>query len=287
MLAVFKREFKSSFMNMTAPVFLALILVFAGIFSMSLNLLQGYASFEYVLSNLEIVLLLLIPVLAMRSFSEEKKNRTDQLLYSLPISTTSVVLGKYLAMLSVLGISCLAMALIPIVLSLYGTVYFAGTYSALLGFFLLGAALTAICMFLSSLTESQLIAAVSGFGTMLLLYLMSALSSLLPSDAKGSLLCFVALSALLAFIVYTVTKNIIITLGAAILGVGTTLIFYSVTPASFEGLFPKLLGYLAVFDRLSSFIYGIFDLSAVVYFLSVSVFFVFLSVQSMEKRRWS
>ncbi len=287
MLAVFKREFRSSFMNMTAPVFLALILVFAGIFSMSLNLLQGYASFEYVLSNLEIVLLLLIPVLAMRSFSEEKKNRTDQLLYSLPISTTSVVLGKYLAMLSVLGISCLAMALIPIVLSLYGTVYFAGTYSALLGFFLLGAALTAICMFLSSLTESQIIAAVSGFGTMLLLYLMSALSTLLPSDAKGSLLCFVALAAMLAFIVYTVTKNIIITLGAAILGVGTTLIFYSVTPASFEGLFPKLLSYLAVFDRLSSFIYGIFDLSSVVYFLSVSVFFVFLSVQSIEKRRWS
>ena len=173
MSAVFKRELRSYFNSMTGWIFLAVIFVFTGVFTTAINLLSQSASFEYVLSQITIVFMLIVPILAMRSIAEERRSRTDQLLYSL-------------SMVAVLFISCVAMGFVPVLLSLYGNVRYASCYAALLGFFLLGSALIAICMFMSSLTESQIIAAVTGFGVVLALYLMNGLSSLIPTSALGS-----------------------------------------------------------------------------------------------------
>ena len=270
MSAVFKRELRSYFNSMTGWIFLAVIFVFTGVFTTAINLLSQSASFEYVLSQITIVFMLIVPILAMRSIAEERRSRTDQLLYSLPLRAVDIVLGKYLSMVAVLFISCVAMGFVPVLLSLYGIVRYASCYAALLGFFLLGSALIAICMFMSSLTESQIIAAVTGFGVVLALYLMNGLSSLIPTSALGSFVSFLIVGVI----------------GAGIVIIPTC-IFYIAKKDAFAGLFPKLVSYLAVFDRFDTFVSGIFDMTAVVYYLSIIVFFVFLTVQSLEKRRWS
>ncbi|MBO7377175.1 MAG: ABC-2 transporter permease [Clostridia bacterium] len=285
--AIFKREFRAYFTNMTGYVFLGVIFLFSGIFTMAVNLLSGYASFEYTLSNMSFVLMIIIPVLTMRSMAEDRRQRTDQLLYSLPLRATSVVIGKYLALISVFAIAVLGMAFVPVILSLFGSVPFASTYSALFGFLLLGCALIAVCMFLSSLTESQIIAAVIGIGAMLAFYLMNGLSSLIPSDRATSFVCFLVLCAAAGLVIGLLTKNVWIGAAAGAVTAVPTVIIYLIKGDSFAGLFPKLLGFLAVFDRFDSFVNGIFDVSAIVYYLSITVFFVFLSVQSIEKRRWS
>ncbi|MFA6947881.1 MAG: ABC transporter permease [Eubacteriales bacterium] len=285
--AVYKKEFKAYFSNMTGYVFIAFILLFAGIFVSMTNLRGGYPNFEYSLGTISFTFLFVVPILTMRVLAEEKRSRTDQLLYSLPISVPQIIMGKYLAMLTVFAIPCGVMLLYPIILSFYGTVAVLTAYSAIFGFFMLGAALIAIGMFMSSLTESQIISAVLSFGALLLIYLMSNLSSLIPSTAAASYISFAVLVLALALIVYVMTKNYWAAFSvAAALEIALSVVYFTRT-AMFEGAVGKLLSSLALYGRLDNFIYGIFDITSVIYYLTVIVIFVFFSIQSVEKRRWS
>ncbi|MEE0969318.1 MAG: ABC transporter permease [Clostridia bacterium] len=287
MIAVFKKEFKSFFTGVIGCLFIAFLLCFTGIYITSINLRGGYASFEYVLSNIIIVFLLIVPLLTMRSFAEEKHSRTDQLLYSLPVSVWEVVMGKYLAMLAVFAIPVGIMALYPIILSAFGYMAYESAYLALFGFFMLGAALIALCMFMSSLTESQVISAVIGFGALLLMYMMQGLSTLIPSSSAGSLVCFCVTALVISLVVYLFTKNYYVSIACFVLLCGITVVFYLIKPDVFAGLFASVLSYLAVFDRFVALTGGIFDIGAIIYLITFAVFFVYLTVQSVEKRRWS
>lgn len=287
MIAIFKREFKSYFINMSGYVFIGVLWLFSGIFATALNLIGQYASYEYALSNLVIVLMLIVPILTMRSMSEDRRAKTDMLLYSLPVSSTEVVLGKYFAMLAVWGVACIGMGFTPIIIGMYGEVNFASAYGALLGFFLLGAALIAVCTFVSSLTENQLIAAISGIASSLGLYLLGSLVGMIPASAIASFIGFVALAVVLMAIVYLLTRNYVITSIVGCVTVIPLAVAYIINSEVFASLFPKTLEYLALFDRFYSFLGGIFDVGAIVYYLSFAVFFIFLTVQSFDKRRWS
>ena len=164
---------------------------------------------------------------------------------------------------------------------------YASSYGAILGLFLLGSALIAICTFISSLTESQIISAVLGFGVLLVLYLMSGFAAIIPNTALASFICLTLTSALLALLVYYLTKNFNVAVIVAAVCVIPLCAVYMIKASLFSGLFPAILSYLAVFDRFYTFAYGIFDVTAIVYYLSVIVFFLFLTVQVMEKKRWS
>ena len=287
MIAIFKREFRSYFINMSGYVFIGILWLFSGIFATALNLIGQYASYEYALSNLVTVLMLIVPILTMRSMAEDRRAKTDMLLYSLPVSSAEVILGKYLAMIAVWGVACLGMGVTPIILGMYGAVNFASAYGALLGFFLLGAALIAVCTFVSSLTENQLIAAILGIASSLGLYLLGSLVGMIPASAIASLIGFAALAVILAAVVYILTRNYIVT---AIVGCVTLIplvVAYVINAEAFASLFPKMLEYLALFDRFYSFLGGIFDVGAIVYYISFAIFFIFLTVQSFDKRRWS
>lgn len=287
MVAVFKREFKSYFINMSGYVFIGVLWLFSGIFSTALNFIGQYAAYEYALSNLVTVLMLIVPILTMRSMSEDRRAKTDMLLYSLPVSSAEVVLGKYFAMLAVWGVACIGMGATPIIIGMYGAVNFASAYGALLGFFLLGSALIAVCTFVSSLTENQLIAAISGIASSLGLYLLGSLVGMIPASAIASLIGFAVLAVLLAAIVYLLTRSYVIT---SIVGCVTLIplaVAYIINSEAFASLFPKTLEYLALFDRFYNFLGGIFDVGAIIYYMSFAVFFIFLTVQSFDKRRWS
>ncbi len=287
MLAIFKREFKSYFTGVVGSIFIAFLLCCTGFFVYMINLTGGYSSFEQTLTNIIFIFLLAVPLLTMRSFAEERHAKTDQLLYSLPLSVSEIVLGKYFAMLAVLLIPCLIMVLIPILLSAFGYMAYKSAYLALFAFFILGAALIALCMFMSSLTESQVLAAILGFGALLFMYLMSVIASAIPQSAYVSLICFIALALVLGIITYAMTKNL--ALSGGIFGILTAalIVLYLIKPALFTGLFGSLLTYLAVFDRFVKLTIGVFDITAIIYLISFAAFFVYLTVQSVEKRRWS
>ncbi len=232
MKAIFQREFKSYFTSVTGYAFAAFLLLFIGIYTMSVCLVAYYPNYEYVLGNTAFIFLLIVPIITMKTFAEERKQKTDQLLYALPIGMTKIVFGKYLALLAVFAVPMIPTAIYPLILKMYGSVSLRVTFAAFVGFFLLGAALLSVGMFISSLTESQPLAAGISFLVILINFFGSSLATYMPIGGN-------------------------------------------------------LLSSLSLFDRLDNFIYGILDMGDVVFYLSTVAFFVFLTVQSLEKRRWS
>lgn len=286
MRAVFRRELQSYYRSLTGYIFAAFSLLFAGIYTMAINLKGGYANFEFVLNNMAFVFLIVIPILTMRVLAEEKRQKTDQLLYALPLGMGSVVMGKYLAMLPVIAAPVCAMAFYPLILGTFGSVGYLTCYGSLFAFFLLGAALAAIGMFISSLTENQAASAGLCFAAMLLIFFMADLSGFIPDSASASYIALALAVLLVALIFRVLTKNPVFSGGAALLGEAGLLLWYRLSPDGFAGLFPKIMEALSPFERFATFINGTFDLTAVIYFLSVIGVFLFLTVQSMEKRRW-
>ena len=287
MLAIFKREFKSYFTGMTGFLFSAILLAFMGIFVAYIHLLNGFASFEYSLQSALTVYLLVIPILTMRSLPEDKKSKTDRLLYSLPLPMNKIILGKYFAMLAVLALPLLVVSVYPIILSAFGTVNFAAAYGSLFTFFLLGAALIALCLFLSSLADGQVMAAILGFGSLLFLYLAKTIATMLPAAPAISLACFIVLEIIMAVIGYHLTQNIAVAcaIGGAL--IVPTVIIFAIKSSLFDGLFPQILTKLALFDRFSNFSNGLFDLSAIALYLSFVILFVVLTILTAEKKRWN
>lgn len=287
MSAIYKRELRGYFTGMTGYIFIALMLAVTGVYTTFYNFMSMSPSFEYALYGTTFVFLIIVPLLTMRSFAEERQSKTDQLLYSLPMKLSRVVIGKYLAMLTVYAVPLCIMCLYPLILSMFGPVTFSGAYGTILAYFLLGAALIAIGMFMSTLTESQAISAVISFGALLAVYLMSDLAALVPDSSSGSALAFAIAVLVLSAIVYFLTKNVWATVLTAAVGLSAVLSLYLWNPAIYESSFSSMLNSLSVFNRFTPFMLGVFDISALVYFASVAVVFVFFSIQSLEKRRWS
>ena len=288
MLAIYKRELKSYFQSMTGCVFIAFLLVFTGIYFMAYNLTAGYPYFSYTLSGSLIVFIVGIPLITMRSFSEERKNKTDQLLLTAPVSLGKVVMGKYLAMATVIAIPNVIFCLYPLIIKSQGTAYLEVDYISIAVFFLLGCVYAAIGMFLSSLTESQIIAFISTFGILLVLYLWDGLLSMLPSSAAGGLAGVLILLTIAVFYIWRMTENIVLSGAVEIAGAAVSIVLYFVKQSLYEKLLTDVLGKLAlanVFTDISN--NSIVDVTGIVLYLSVIAVFVFLTVQAIQKRRWS
>lgn len=288
MLAIYKRELKSYFHSMTGCVFIAFLVMFTGIYFMAYNLNAGYPYFSYTLSGSLIVFLVGIPLLTMRSFSEERKTKTDQLLLTAPLSLTKVVLGKYFAMVTVLAVPNVIFCLFPLLIKLQGTAYLLVDYSSIAVFFLLGCVYLAIGMFMSSLTESQIIAFISTFGILLLLYLWDGILSFLPSSAFSGMIGILLILTLIVVYIYHMTKNWMLAAGIEAVGSAAALIVYFVKSSLYENLLTKLLGRLVladVFMNISSS--NIVDVSGLLLYVSILIIFVFLTIQTIQKRRWS
>ena len=287
MIAVFRRETGSYFKGVLGYLLGAFLLIFVGIYTMVYNL-SGYCNrFEYVLNGICFIYLIAVPIISMRAMAEEKRSRTDQLLYALPLRMSDVVIGKYLGMVCVLLLPTAVIALYPVILSQWGTISYANAYGALLAFFLLGACLLSIGLFISSMTESQVASAVITLIAMLLLYFMTSLSNYVSTDSKASLIALSVIAVLLSLVLQALAKNAIISFGFCVAAVGGLLLWYSVNASAFAGLFPSIMQAISVFDRFDTFVDGVFDVTAIVYYLSIIAVFLFLTVQAMEKRRWS
>lgn len=288
MKAIYKRELDSYFHSMIGYVFIAFFLAFTGIYFMAYNLTYGYPVFSYVLSSLVFILMLAIPVLTMKSFSEDRKSKTDQLLLTAPISLGQIVMGKYLAMVTVFLIPNIIFCLFPLVIKMQGNAYFLMDYSGIFIFFLLGCVFISIGMFLSSLTESQIIAAISSIGVLLILYLWNGLIGFLPSSALLNLFIIIICLTLVCALVWHITRNYILAGILELIALAACIIPYIIKSSLFENLLADFLGRLNLTSPLSDVVSNqLFDTSGVVLYLSIIGLFIFLTMQSIQKRRWS
>ena len=287
MTAVLKHELRNYFHTLTAYVFGAFLLAFIGLGATLYNLQAAVSNFEFVLSFGSLVFVVIVPILTMRVIAEEKKQRTDQLLYSLPITTTEVVLGKYLALLVVYLIPLAVVSVYPLIFARYGDVYLLTSYGSIFAFFVLGAALIALGVFISSLTDNQGFAAGIGIAVILLNYYSASLSEYVSSTPAGALIAAFALVIVLGVVIRHLTKNEHLAYGFYFLAGGAVLILYLADPEAFSGLLPSVMKTLSLFERFYVFVIGGFDLTAIVYFVTFAAFFLFLSVQSLEKRRYN
>lgn len=290
MIAIFKREVRSSFHGMIGYVLTAFMLVATAIYFIALNLGYGLTDFGYyTLYSTVFVLLLYIPVLTMRCFAEERRTRTDQLLLTSPVSVWGIVLGKFLALCVIFALPCLVDAVMILVLAALGAsgIATAANFAALLCYFLMGCAAIAIGVFLSSLTENQIIAAVAGFSALLLAYLMPSLRSMFNAGSAVALAVFTGIAGAASLAAGLRTRSFVLgCLTFAALCLGLTGLFL-LRSAWLTEAFSAVLSALCLFTPFEDFVNNSFSIPAVVYYLTVTAVFLFFTAQDIEKRRWN
>lgn len=287
MLAVYKKELRSYLTSMVGYVFIAFVLLILGIYFTAYNLQYASPDFGATLSSVTFLFLVITPILTMRILAEEKKNRTDQLLLTAPVSEWKVILGKYLSMVTIYAIPVVISAFYPLIMGRYGVISYPMAYVAVIGFFFLGCAQIAVGLFLSSVTESQVIAAVLTFGILFCSYMMDGIESFFSDTAISSMVAFLIIAVVVGIVVYQLTKNIIFSScvgGVLVIGIAAV---YFIKPTVFTGLIQKFLNLFAIANHFDNFVGGIFDVTGIIYMVSVVCIFVFLTVQCIQKRRWS
>lgn len=287
MTAVYKRELRSYLTSMVGYLFIFFILVLTGIYFSAYQLTASYPKFEYTLNAVTFAFLIGVPILTMRVLAEERKQKTDQLLLTAPISVGNIVIGKYLALITIYAIPMLVICTYPLIMSKFGTVSFASAYTAILGFFLLGCANIAIGVFMSALTENQVIAAVLTFVLLFAFYMMNGISSFFSQTSMSTCVTFGLLILAAAIIIYTMIKNVLISAVIGAAGEIVLVILYMVKSSIFQGGIQKVLEVFNLSGHFENFTSEIFDIKGIIYFLSVIAVCLFLTAQSILKRRWN
>ena len=287
MLAIYKRELKSYLTSMVGYLFMFFVLLIAGIYFSAYQLSAAYPKFEYTLNAMTFVFLIAVPILTMRVLAEERKQKTDQLLLTSPVSVSGIVMGKYLALVTIYAIPVVILATYPLIMSKFGTVEFGSAYTALLGFFLLGSANIAIGVFFSAITESQVIAAVLTFVFLFAFYMMNGISSFFSQTAMSTAVTFGLLIIVLSLMIYSMIKNVVISGAICVVGEIALVVIYLVKSSVFEGGIQQVLEVFNLSSHFENFTNSIFDVTGVLYFLSVIAICIFLTMQTILKRRWN
>lgn len=287
MIAILGKEIKGYLTSMVGYVFIAFLLMVSGIYFTAYHLKGAYPKFAYTLNAVLVVFLIAVPILTMRILAEERKQKTDQLLLTAPVSVTEIVVGKYLALACIFLIVVLVLALYPLILSQFGSIPYGETYAALFGFWLMGCSFLAIGLYISSITESQVIAAVLTFLALFVCYLMEGIAGFFPETSSASFLFLAVLVAVLSFLIQYWTKNKAISGIFLIACEAVLIVLYMVNATAFEGVIQDIFGVFDISGHFSEFASGIFDVIGVVYYLSIIGVFLFLTVESIQKRRWS
>ncbi len=288
MIPIYKKELRSAFTGLMGYALCAFYLLFAGVFVTMNNLYGQDPAIESTYSYILFALLMIIPVLTMRSLADERQSGTYLLLSSLPLRTMDFVVGKYLALLTVLALPIGLVGTYTVILSFYGTIRPLSALLVTFALFLVAASMTAIGLFISSVASNVLMSAVLTLAALLLIYYLPGLVILLPATAIGSFLVFTLLIICIGGLVGYFTKSLNWGLLTTALIEGILVVLLLFEPTLLEGSAATVIGLLSLTDRFEIFsLYGIFDLSAVFYFLSMCFLFLYFTVASVEKRRWN
>ncbi|MBO4832384.1 MAG: ABC transporter [Oscillospiraceae bacterium] len=288
MKAVYKRELESYFNTMTGYVFIAIVSAFIGLYFVLYNLRMGHPYFAAALASTIAVFIFAVPVLTMKSFAEERKTKTDQMLLTYPVSVPSIVLGKFFAMMTVYLIPMLIGCLCPLVIRIVGTGSLVIDYSTILLYLLLGAFFISIGMFVSALTDSQVIAAVVTMAALLVIVIWDAITNYIPETPVASLIGFIVIFFLAAFIIYRTTRCWTAPALIAIFGLVASVACYFLAEDWFQGALGKLLAALSIYGTINNFItYYTFDVKGLLIIVCFIILFVYLTIQAVQRRRWN
>ena len=234
MTAIMKRELSAYFKSPIGYVFIAVSFLFSGFFFWYFTLSIGSTDVSFVFLGMFYVYMIFVPVLTMRLMADENKQRTDQLLLTAPLGLMRLVTGKFLSAYCVFILGDIVMLLYGVVLGFFATVNWAIILGNFVALALMGAVFVSAGLFVSTLTESQMVAAIGSIAINVALALMTVIASIIPVQ------------------------------------------FIS-----------DIMKKISVFDRYYEFTTGIFSLSGVIFFISVTVIFMFLTVRVLERRRWA
>ena len=287
MAAIFKRETRAYFTGMIGYVTAAVSLFFLGLYFTNRNLMYASSDFASVLYTTTMILLFLLPAISMRSFAEDRRNKTDQLLLTSPVSIPAIVLGKFLAEFAVFAAPMVVAIFMPLILLAFGNVSLVSAYSALLAYLLLGAACLSIGTWISALTENQIIAYLATFGALIVTYLMNGIQTMFTSGNLLALIVFLVMLLIASILVGVLCKSL--TTGCAVFCTGGVVlaVLFVVRPTWLLSAFDSVLSALALFEPFNDVVGGMFSIPAIVYYLSVIALFLFLTGQALERRRWN
>ena len=224
MFAIFKRELRAYFTSPLGYVFLAIFYAFSGLFFYIFALSVGSTDISSVFLMMFMVLMIFVPLLTMRLLSEDKKQKTDQLTLTAPVSLLSIVMGKFLAAYAIFAIGVAVMPVYGFVMSTFATVSWLPIWGNTVGLLLLVGIFVSIGLFVSSLTENQMIAAIGGFFINLMILLMNTLTSALPSGFFRDVL-----SSISVYSRYSQITNGIFSLSSLIFFISVIFIFLFLT----------------------------------------------------------
>lgn len=254
--AIFKRELAAYFRSPMGYVIFAIFMAVTGLYFAS-GILGAYIDMVGEISFLQSFLFIIIPLMTMRSFSEDRKTGTEVLLFTSPASTLEIVLGKYLAAYGLFVVMTSGTLAHIVITALYNGVIDISVLGVYIGFIFLGAAYVAIGVFTSALTENQIIAAVISFVIMLVLMLLDFVSSMFGS------------------IVSTLIDKIN---------------FFGLSDTQIEAAGKAVTGaiqWLNPTTRIGNYVNGIFEVAPIIFFISLVAAFIYLTNRILEKRRWS
>lgn len=287
MFSIFKKELKTYFNTITGYGFLGFFVLITGYFFVSQNIVAASINYNDTLAGSMVMFLILVPVITMRLFAEEARQKTDQLLFSAPIKVPDIVCGKFFAAVVLFLIGMVITLVFPLTLSRFGDIDWGMTLIALFGYFMMGACLISVGLFISVLTDNQIVAAAATFAAVFLLLMMDNISSSAPITVMASIIFVAIVIIALALIIYSSTKNI------SVAGIFTLLCFvitgclYLFKPNLFDGVIVSALGWFSVLNRFENFYMGVLSISDVVYYITFSLAFLYITVNVIEKRRWS
>lgn len=287
MLAIYKKELKGYFSSMLGYIYLAIFMLIVGIYFIYYNVIYYVTDFSgYALSGCKIIFIMLVPVMTMRSFASERKNKTDQLLLTSPVSVTEIVIAKYLAAVTLFAISTVFTVIYPVIISFFGKVDIGYTICGYLGFFLYGCCLFAIGIFISTLTEYSIVAAIVSAVVFLVIHLCDAFIPYIPLGKPYSIAAIVIVIAVIAVLFYLDTKKIYISaISTGVLAIAAV-IWYFVKTSWYDSGLSTVLTWLSLSKRSLELSNGLLNVSNIVFFVAFIAVFLFMSIQTVQKRRW-
>ena len=282
---VYRKEMIGHRYHLLTYLLIAGFVLFVGVYTTALNLSNGLSNFEYTLNSAQMILLIFIPVLTMGILANERGQKTDQLLYGGVIGMEKIILGKFFAAFTVYLVPVVLFLFYPLLLSAYGKVHFVSAYCGISALALLGGALIAVGMFVSSLTENQSVAAIVTFCLLLLFHMAPTLVGYVSSSPLTSLVGYLFVLAAACYAMNLISRSPLLPLAAFCLaGVAAVLVFMA-APSLLRGSFKKFLEFFALFSPFESYAHGMLRLKSIIYYLSITFLFLFFSVQSMLSGR--
>lgn len=287
MIAILKRELKSYFLTPIGYIYMGFFLLIAGVFFTFGNLFTRSSYFTSFLGGILFVYLFAIPLLTMRLFSEERRQKTDQLLLTSPVSIPEIVLGKFLAAFTVYLITLAVTVMYAVVVGVFGDLALWETVGSYIGFIFLGSCYIAVGIFISAGTENQLTSALVSFFSLLLVWLIDPISQSVPADLVAGIVFAAFLAAAVCLYLYVNTRNFYIVIAAALFGALLITALYFIDKGLYIGFIRKFLNWFSLNKRYENFSMGMLKVDSLVYYLSFSGLFLFLTVRLIEKRRWN